>query len=534
MDASPEIREESAGMGHVPRRTSSIISRTASSSFLKRRRRLSDRVLYYMSRERSMTGLARHVRKLKSRFLVLKVLASVVALLGIVFAVASIELCTIIQNDACEAKAHEEIFIKSTGTVLAVALSILVCMCNQCRYRILKHSETFNALNDNRAIDDSRLESYRRYLHVSTAIEVILSMIHPIPGFSKYVRVETMGHIETHSIDEILTIIMIVKLYHFCNLAMAYVQKRIIDDTAFSTGDLKAMKLSMKNSFSFTFRIAMRHHAIELITVVLVFVIFVSSYALRIAEGRWTNGASQYYWTNLWMSLSTLSTTGYGIFATSHLISAIIKAFEPSKWEDQLIEQLLCLKAKGRVVLICARIFQNKFRFAKGRISRIFFDYNRKQLRVQLASALLEMKEYKLEARARDGQSNGPRVEHFKSVVEMAHRALPAVDSHPNASEDGNVEDIEVKDQGAFAASLRLSEALKRLETSLSSVPTTTSALFSRATVTVGSPRKSKRATVRKAKMSPRLPVSSQDSVSAELGYVYEGSSFVPSHSLHL
>ena len=66
---------------------------------------------------------------------------------------------------------------------------------------------------------------------------------------------------------------------------------------------------------------------------------------------------------------------------------------------------------------------------------------------MQLASALLEMKEYKLESRARDGQSNGPRVKHFKSVVEMAHRALPAVDSHPNATEDVNVEDVEVKDQ---------------------------------------------------------------------------------------
>eukprot|EP00960_Hanusia_phi_P055514 762994-Hanusia_phi.AAC.1 len=491
-----------------------------------------------------MVGLVRHVRKLKYTFLRLKTAASVFAILGIIFALVSVEICQFGQTGTCEASFLEQIIIKSIGTVFAVGLSVLVYQTNLCWYRIVKHSETFNALNDNRAIDDLRLEAYRYNFCLSTALEVAFSMIHPIPGFSKYFAVETMGRVEMHSLDELLTIVMLLRLYHLIDLAVAVVQKKKIDDIAFFTGDGNALKLSMKNSYVYTFRLAMRHYAIELLTVALIVVTFVSAYALRIAEGRRSNSTSQYYWTQLWMSLSTLSTTGYGraiccslmligILATSHLITAIIRSFQPSALEEQVIDQALNLKAKARVIVICARIFQNKWRFSKGKVSKLFYNFLRKQLRVQLTSALLEMKVYKLDSRgSRENESGNNVVDarsttYQQSAPHPARHAVPLADQH--RSPHDNNDDV----KKAFSASHRLTETLKRLEASLNSLPTvvSSSGMHTKADRVVR-PKSGRRVATQKE--SPGPVQCSDDSVSAELGFVFEGRSFIPSHSLHL
>ncbi|XP_033753872.1 small conductance calcium-activated potassium channel protein 2-like [Pecten maximus] len=142
----------------------------------------------------------------------------------------------------------------------------------------------------------------------SLLLEIIVCSPHPFPGDYNIVYTSPGGNQRLVSIDAVLSILMMTRLYLVGKFAV--VHSRLLTDTSTSSiGTLSKVKINTK----FVFRAAMTNRPGMLIFLVMVITFLVNTWAMRTCEIYYepVNSKNTYLET-MWLVAITFLTVGYG------------------------------------------------------------------------------------------------------------------------------------------------------------------------------------------------------------------------------
>ena len=138
--------------------------------------------------------------------------------------------------------------------------------------------------------------------------ELIVCSIHPFPGDMKIMYTSPYGQSRQVSIDAILSILMMCRLYLIAKLAV--VHSRLLTDSSInSIGALSKIKINT----IFVFKAAMTNNSAQMLVFVMLTTFFVNTWAMRTCESYYIGDVDpNSYMEIMWLIATTFLTVGYG------------------------------------------------------------------------------------------------------------------------------------------------------------------------------------------------------------------------------
>ncbi|KAL3858994.1 hypothetical protein ACJMK2_009263 [Sinanodonta woodiana] len=137
--------------------------------------------------------------------------------------------------------------------------------------------------------------------------ELTVCAVHPIPGDIRIQYVSPAGDEKRVSIDAVLSILMMSRLYLIAKFAV--VHSRLLTDT--STNSIGALSKIKINSI-FVFKAAMSSSPSLLLLTVMMTTFIVNTWAMRTCEIYYEDGEDNTYAEIMWLVATTFLTIGYG------------------------------------------------------------------------------------------------------------------------------------------------------------------------------------------------------------------------------
>lgn len=143
---------------------------------------------------------------------------------------------------------------------------------------------------------------------VCFVIEILVCSIHPFPGDLSITYNPVVGHSSQVSIDAVLCILMMARLYLIAKFTVAH--SHLVTDTSInSIGALSKIKINTV----FVFKAAMTRSPGRLLICVMLTTFLVNSWAMRTCECYYFGPADQNsYMEVMWLIATTFLTVGYG------------------------------------------------------------------------------------------------------------------------------------------------------------------------------------------------------------------------------
>ncbi|XP_053391663.1 small conductance calcium-activated potassium channel protein 2-like isoform X1 [Mercenaria mercenaria] len=138
--------------------------------------------------------------------------------------------------------------------------------------------------------------------------ELLVCSIHPFPGDLKLTYTSPEGESKKVSIDAVLSILMMARLYLIAKFAV--VHSRLLTDT--STTSIGALS-KIKINTVFVFKAAMTNYPNRLLVAVMLTTLVVNSWAMRTCENYYLGpDGPTTYMEVMWLIATTFLTVGYG------------------------------------------------------------------------------------------------------------------------------------------------------------------------------------------------------------------------------
>lgn len=139
--------------------------------------------------------------------------------------------------------------------------------------------------------------------------ELLICSVHPFPGDLKITYTTPTGESKKTSIDAVLSILMMARLYLIAKFAV--VHSRLLTDT--STTSIGALS-KIKINTVFVFKAVMTSHPSHLLIAVMLTTFFVNSWAMRTCENYYLSPdePQSTYMEVMWLVATTFLTVGYG------------------------------------------------------------------------------------------------------------------------------------------------------------------------------------------------------------------------------
>ncbi|XP_050395815.1 small conductance calcium-activated potassium channel protein 2 isoform X1 [Patella vulgata] len=146
------------------------------------------------------------------------------------------------------------------------------------------------------------------WTYVAWIVEVIVCAVHPFPSNIEVVFVSPRGHSRVASIDGILSVLMMFRLYLVGKFIVVH-SRLLTDPSTQSIGALSRIKINL----FFVFKSAMSESPGILIVSVMLTMYTVSCWSMRTCEMYYTRTEeSQGFSQSMWLSAITFLTVGYG------------------------------------------------------------------------------------------------------------------------------------------------------------------------------------------------------------------------------
>ncbi|ESO98187.1 hypothetical protein LOTGIDRAFT_94219, partial [Lottia gigantea] len=143
---------------------------------------------------------------------------------------------------------------------------------------------------------------------VGWILELIVCAVHPFPGNVQLTFTSPTGHTRLASIDGILSVMMMLRLYLVGKFAVVH-SRLLTDPSTQSIGALSRVKINLY----FVFKSAMSESPGTLIVTVMLAMYTVSCWSMRTCEMYYTKTEeSQGFSQSMWLSAITFLTVGYG------------------------------------------------------------------------------------------------------------------------------------------------------------------------------------------------------------------------------
>ncbi|XP_067651637.1 small conductance calcium-activated potassium channel protein 2-like isoform X1 [Haliotis asinina] len=156
-------------------------------------------------------------------------------------------------------------------------------------------------------LDDWRL-AVTPLTYVRIFVELAVCAIHPFPGRIVLGYFDTKGHATEVSIDAVLSILMLMRLYLVAKLLV--VHSRLLTDT--STQSLGALN-KVKINTVFVFKALMSEKPGTMLVAIMCIIFVINSWALRTCEGYYHPDHEHTNFRNaMWVIAITFLTVGYG------------------------------------------------------------------------------------------------------------------------------------------------------------------------------------------------------------------------------
>jgi hypothetical protein len=140
------------------------------------------------------------------------------------------------------------------------------------------------------------------------SVELLVCSIHPFPGDLKVIYVSPEGVSKKVSVDAVLSILMMARLYLIAKFAV--VHSRLLTDT--STTSIGALS-KIKINTVFVFKAAMTNYPNRLLIAVMLTTLVVNSWAMRTCENYYLGpNEPTTYMEVMWLIATTFLTVGYG------------------------------------------------------------------------------------------------------------------------------------------------------------------------------------------------------------------------------
>ena len=282
-------------------------------------------------------------------------------------------------------------------------------------------------------------------------IELLVCSIHPFPGAMKITYTAPGGQARRVSIDAVLSILMMMRLYLIAKFAV--VHSRLLTDT--STNSIGALS-KIKINTLFVFKAAMTSHPSTLLVSVMATTFLVNSWAMRTCEIYYKEDApSNSYLESMWLVATTFLTVGYGdkipqsycgryisvstgiigVGTTALLVAILARQLEQTRSEKYVFNMVTRIQIEKQRKVAAANIIKSTLRIRllkrymssddDARLERQFQDQLKTSVR-QLKAANLQM--------AHVGEFNVGIIE----VSETVNRIGNSIDDMVEKQEIGN------------------------------------------------------------------------------------------------
>ncbi|XP_052798308.1 small conductance calcium-activated potassium channel protein 2-like isoform X2 [Mya arenaria] len=238
--------------------------------------------------------LDRRRKLIKARRIVIDVVCAV-ALLGIVLMMIETEFYIFRYTDKADAAS---VLFKISISISTVFLLLGICLDYYVDLKI-------KAL-------DAGVRDWKTVFTNSTALclffELVVCSIHPFPGDMRFQYVSPYGQARKVSIDAILSILMMSRLYLIAKFAVVH-SRLLTDSSTNSIGALSKIKINT----IFVFKAAMTNNPAQLLVSVMLTTFIVNTWAMRTCESYYIGTVDpNSYMEIMWLIATTFLTVGYG------------------------------------------------------------------------------------------------------------------------------------------------------------------------------------------------------------------------------
>lgn len=255
--------------------------------------------------------------------------------------------------------------IKSIISVTTAALLVAIC-CNY--YTALQIKVVDVGVKDWRSVITT-------WTVISLVLEIAVCVPHPFPGDINVQYTSPVGTERMVSIDAILSILMMTRLYLVAKFAV--VHSRFLTDTCTSSiGTLSKVKLNAK----FVFRAAMTKTPGLLILSVMIMTFLVNTWAMRTCEIYYEPGnIKNSYHETMWLVAITFLTVGYGdatpnsycgryisiitggmgVVTTALLVAMLARNLEQTRQEKYVFNFVSRMQIENRKKSAAANVIKN-------------------------------------------------------------------------------------------------------------------------------------------------------------------------------
>ncbi|KAK3086288.1 hypothetical protein FSP39_016356 [Pinctada imbricata] len=214
---------------------------------------------------------------------------------------------------------------------------------------------------------------------LSMTTELLVCSIHPFPGDLKMEYVSPIGTGHKVSVDAVLSIVMMSRLYLVAKFAVAH--SRLLTDTStHSIGALSKVKINTL----FVFKAAMTNKPGQLLLFVMIMTFLVNCWAMRTCELYYERGniEKNSYLEIMWLIAITFLTVGYGdktprsycgryisivtgamgVVTTALLVAIIARQLEQSRPERYVFNFVSRMQVKYRIKTAAANVIKATLR----------------------------------------------------------------------------------------------------------------------------------------------------------------------------
>lgn len=371
-----------------------------------------DNISYRLSRRKKLIKRRRHVVSVEFAL----------ALLGIVFMLIETEL--FFQGVTTKSDAIS-LILKACISISTVFLLIMV---------MAYHITGIQLHMTDNSLEDWRLAVTFPWTYLKIGLELFICIIHPLPCNIEIPGKDPDGHTKMVSIDSILSILMLLRLYLFGKFMV--VNSRLLTDTATqSLGALNKVKINT----TFVFKALMSSNPGTVLIGIMLGILIIDTWAMRTCEVYYhPDEKTSSFFNSMWMIAITFLTVGYGdvypnsycgrfVAVTTGLMgvgtTALLVAVLASKLEQSRAEKYVhnfVSRAQLDKVRKHAAADTIKYVIQLWRLRKQSTDDNRKRIRLhgKLLQAIANMRDAKNE-KATIGESAIGFIEVAKSVDEV-------------------------------------------------------------------------------------------------------------------